>query len=278
MKKLLLLLFALSLAGCAAKPQPPQYEKPVIALLDTGISTAAIDEASLLEGHNYVTGSHDTEDRLDHGTAVASVIVGCEPAGVEALAPDVLLLPLVVTDESGSVPPETLAQVIRDAVDVYGADIINLSLGIKKDVPKLQKAVEYAEKQGVLVISAAGNGGDSPDLYYPAAYETVLAVGSHDRTGAVSDFSQRNGTADLLAPGEDVWFASRDGRTLGARGTSYATGYVSAAAALLLTAKPELTPADLRDRLCSTATDVAPAGFDAASGWGILNPEAALGS
>lgn len=55
------------------------------------------------------------------------------------------------------------------------------------------------------MTSAAGNGGESAELYYPAACEGVLAVGSHDKNLAVSDFTQRNGTVDLLAPGEDIW-------------------------------------------------------------------------
>lgn len=270
MKKILSLLFLFLLCGCAAKPQPPQYDKPVIALLDTGISTTAISGEHLLPGYNYVTETTDTEDRLNHGTAVASIIVGCESAGIDGIATgQCLLLPLVVADENSSIPPETLAQAIRDAVDVYGASILNISLGIKKDVDAVRNAVEYAEKKGVLVVSAVGNEG-SGDLFYPAAYETVLAVGSHDRNGNVSNFSQRNGTTDLLAPGEDVWFASKDGRTYGSRGTSYATGYVTAAAVRLLAETPDMVPAELREYLYGTAVDVGIPGWDAESGWGIL--------
>lgn len=254
MRKIFVLLLLLLLTGCATKQQPPQYDRPVIALVDTGVSTAAINSAWLLPGQNYANPAADTEDRINHGTAVASTILGCESAGVEGLAAGCCyVVPLVVADaDQSSVTPETLAKAIRDAVDVYGADIINVSLGIKKDDKALRKAVEYAEKQGVLVVAAAGNDGNE-DLFYPAAYETVLAVGSHDRNGRVSAFSQRNGTVDLLAPGEDVWFASNSGETYGTRGTSYATGFVSAAAAILLEIRPDLSPAQVRELLCTTA-------------------------
>ena len=253
MKKVLtLFLLILLLAGCAA---PADRDGVVIALLDTGISTEAIPSDRILPGWNYVRGNDDTQDRVNHGTAVASIILGCESAGVEALAPEAMIVPLVVLDKDGqtqSVTPEVLAQAIRDAVDQYGADIINISLGIKSDSPQVRAAAEYAEKRGVLIISAVGNEGESADLYYPAAYDTVLAVGSHDKNNTISDFSQRNGTVQLLAPGEDIWLASRNGKTYGTRGTSYSTGYVSAAAARLLIRNPDLAADDLRQMLLAS--------------------------
>ena len=268
MKKItvIFLLLLLMLNGCAQKT--PQYDRPVIALVDTGVSTAAIDPDSLLPGHNYVSPSADTEDRIDHGTAVVSTILGCESAGVEGLAAGCCyVVPLVIADvDQAFVTPQTLAQAIRDAVDVYGADIINVSLGIKQDEDALRKAVEYAADQGALIIAAAGNDGSEAPVY-PAAYETVLAVGSHDRNHRVSDFSQRNDTVDLLAPGEDVWFASCSGETYGARGTSYATGYVSAAAAVILWNDQSMTGDEVRQKLLSDA--------QYADGWLIMKTDMA---
>lgn len=275
-KYLLLILFLCGLAGCAApveKLPAPEKEGVVVALLDTGISTAAIDPERILPGYNYVLSSGDTEDRINHGTATGSVIVGCESAEVVGLAPEAFLVPLVVTDKvdgkAKGVTPEILAQAIVDAVDVYGADVINVSLGIKKDTEELRRAVEYAESKGVPVISAVGNDGVGGDPYYPAAYETVLGVGSHDKNNEISDFTQQNGTADLLAPGENIWLASRNGKTYGAKGSSYATAYVSATAARLLEAQPGLTAEEVRQALISSASTV--------DGWRILVPDAALG-
>lgn len=267
---ILLLIAALCLSGCTtqqADEQPPvTREKVVIALLDTGVSTTAIQSDSLLKGHNYVTGTEDTEDRINHGTAVASVILGCESAEVVGIATDIALVPLVVTDkadgETKSVTPDVLAQAIRDSVDQYGACIINVSLGIKKDDPAVKEAVAYVQKQGALVICAAGNSGDSEDLYYPAAYDSVLTVGSHNKDLKVSSFTQQNGTVDILAPGEDIWLASRNGKTYGAKGTSYATGYVSATAALLWQTDLTQTPEEIVKTILSSAQTV--------DGWKIL--------
>ena len=225
----------------------------IVALIDTGISTAAIDEEHLLSGHNYVRDSEDTEDRINHGTAVASIIAGCESADVEGLAPDAFLVPLVVTDkvdgEIKSVSPDVLAQAIRDSIDIYGADIINVSLGIQKDTDALREAVEYAARNNVAVISAVGNGGKTGKPYYPAAYDAVLAVGSCDRDGNQSDFTQ-NG-AEVLAPGEDIMLASRNGVPYGVKGTSFSTGFVSAYAAKLLSEDPSLPPRELYDKIAA---------------------------
>ena len=263
------------LMGCASHQEalaPQEREGVIIALLDTGISTTAIDNENLLPGWNYVTDTDDTEDRINHGTAVASVILGCESAEVEGLAPEIPVVPLVITDkvegEVVSVTPEVLAQAIRDSMDKYGASIISVSLGIKKDNRTVQEAIGYVQEQGALVIAAAGNEGDSTDLYYPAAYGGVLTVGSHDKDLKVSSFTQQNGTVDILAPGEDIWLASRNGKTYGTKGTSYATGYVSAAAVLVW-----------QSDLARTAEEVAQAilaGAQMVDGWPILDTEAAL--
>lgn len=286
MKRILFILLCILilLSGCGSKPYGdtgPKTDRVIIILLDTGISTAAVDEIRILKGYNYVDGTEDTNDRINHGTAVASVIVGSAPAKIEGIAPDAFLVPLVVTtkDEDGkikSVTPEVLAGAIYDSVDKYQADIINISLGMKKDDSKIKKAVAYAKKKGVMVISAVGNDGEDEAYYYPAAYDTVLAVGSHNDKGELSDFSQQNGTADILAPGEDIWLASRNGKTYGAKGTSYATAYAVAASARLLANDPELSPEDIKEVLVNSATDFIYEGSGQEHKVPILNLEEAL--
>lgn len=63
----------MSAEGVSLQPD----DRVIIALLDTGVSTKAISGGQLLSGYNYVTDSTDTEDLINHGTAVASVILGC---------------------------------------------------------------------------------------------------------------------------------------------------------------------------------------------------------
>ena len=180
MKKLILLLITLLIFTCGCTSSEKDREI-IIALLDTGISSTAIKGENILAGWNYVTDNSDTEDRINHGTAVTSVIVGCDSAKVTGIAPTARIVPLVITDKvegkAVSISPETLANAIRDSVDKYGASVINVSLGTKKDVPELRDAIEYVQKKGALVIAAAGNSGDTEELYYPSAYDGVLTVG-----------------------------------------------------------------------------------------------------
>ncbi len=71
---------------------------------------------------------------------------------------------------------------------------------------------------------------------------------------------------DILAPGEDVWLASRNGKKYGAKGTSYAAGKVSAAAALIWEKNPKFSAKNVRKELLSAA--------DTVGDWKILNMEA----
>ncbi len=253
----MVLLIGIVCGGCSSAGTVRRHDpdRIVIALLDTGVSADAINCAHLLPGYNYVTDSADTEDLINHGTAVASAILGSDSARVQGAAPEAYLVPLVVvTRQDGketSVSSEILAKAIRDSVDTYNADIINISLGIYKESAALEEAVNYAEEKGVLVVAAVGNGGSDGSPYYPAAYSTVLAAGSCDKNGRQSEFTQSG--ADVLATGEDIWLASRNGKTYGARGTSYAAGFVSAAAVRLLMEDPSMTLKDLRDAVIQKA-------------------------
>ncbi|SHI89099.1 S8 family serine peptidase [Lutispora thermophila] len=63
-------------------------DKIRIAIIDTGISSVAISADNLKEGHNYILPNNSTEDDIDHGTAVAGIIVGSEKAGIEGIMPN----------------------------------------------------------------------------------------------------------------------------------------------------------------------------------------------
>ncbi len=280
MKRILIvisLLTALSISTATFAQQTPDPVR--IAVIDTGISTVAIDSSRIIEGYNYIRPQDGTEDKIGHGTAIAGILVGSEAAGIR---PNAVLVPLVYAtkDEMGkTIKGDTsmVAQAIYDAVDIYDCDIINISSGSTSDSISLRNAAAYAEEKGVLVVSSAGNANlyRLQDIYYPGAYDTVLCVGSADSDGEVSPFSQRGNTIDILAPGSNLRVVSIRAKKIRAFGTSYSTAYVTAAAAKLLEQNPCLTPAELRQILCSSAEDIGEPGFDPDSGWGILNLTAA---
>lgn len=254
-----------------------------IAVIDTGISTVSISQNRLAQGRNYIDPDADTEDKAGHGTAVAGILVGAEKQGLKGIAPDAVLVPLVCstlgTDGktvSGSCA--MWAQAIRDAVDEFDCKVINLSMGTAKDDGALRSAVAYAENRGVVIVSAVGNNNDdkSESIYYPAGYATVTGVAALNENGEVAAFSRRNASVALCAPGVNLKVATIRGKTISAFGTSYATAFVSGAAALLLSLQQNLKPEVVRRILCASAKDLGVAGYDEDSGWGVLQIDTAL--
>lgn len=167
-----------------------------------------------------------------------------------------------------------------------------------------RKAFESLNQHGVLVVTAAGN--DSSDAssgyvsipgYYSNRAENIINVMSLDMDGGKlvrRDASNRNpagsSAGDFIvqvgAPGSDILsgvpfgddraynpngnlFRTKDG-------TSQAAPEVSATAALMFAANPDLSPLEAKSIICSTATDIGPAGPDAGNGFGCVNPLAAV--
>lgn len=239
-----------------------------IAVIDTGISSTAISSKNLVEGKNYILPNNSTEDDIGHGTAVAGIIVG--------LCPTAELVPLVYYSKSGddrAVKGDLpmLAQIIRDAVDIYGCRIINISSGARVDTPTLRDAVAWAEQRGVLVVSSAGNDGNDT-VYFPGAFSTVLCIGTvNDAKDGPAFFSNCYKGVDLLALGLRLATVNPKGEAVKVNGTSFSTAWVTGVAAAMLTVDPTLTPYEMRQILCNNAQDICSEGYDVNSGWGIVD-------
>ena len=246
---LCILLCLCLLSGIIATVEYITRDPVIIGIIDTGISTNAIDSDHILEGKNYLDPSLSTEDTYGHGTAVASVIL--------KELPQAQFVPLVSNaynkGKIEQVDNDVFAQMIRDAVDVYDCEIINISAGLVLDKEAVRLAVEYAEEKGVLIVASAGNDykENAGQIYYPAAYETVLAVGSLTADGSeISEFSQRGAWVNAFAVGEDVHMLTLSGADKTDSGSSYAAAKVTAAAVKLLQENEDMTPAKLRELLC----------------------------
>ena len=198
-----------------------------VAVVDTGFSDKSIPDGSIAGGKNYIVESMGTDDTYGHGTAVASIIL--------ENVPDAELVALVssVYDHGKltQVDADTFARIIMDAVDVYECDVINVSAGFAADVETVRQAVDYAKEKGVVIVAAAGNDyQDNPDAkYYPAAYESVIAVGSmNENKTSISDFSQRGEWVDIYECGENITVKTLSGNKRIVSGTSYSAAIVTA--------------------------------------------------
>jgi subtilisin family serine protease len=111
---------------------------------------------------------------------------------------------------------------------------------------------------------------------YPAAYPGVIAATAVDRYGTRASFSTRRWYAAVSAPGVDVVIADPDHKYYEGWGTSAASAFVSGAAALIRSAHPDLTPAQIKKLLEDTAQNPPAGGRDDSRGFGMIDPAAAL--
>jgi len=269
-----------------------------------GITVAVIDSGSgpnpdltqnLIAGRSIIRGrisdSVTDVDTVGHGTHVAGIIAAQanNSIGVTGIAPDAKILPIRILDSRGDGSESDLAQAIRFAVD-SGANIINLSLGGKTQSSALQLALEFAASRNVLVIAAAGNGGPNTGTTYPAGNDLTLAVTAVDSTSNAPSFNQRGEYIDLAAPGTNICSTIRvDANVDPARkcaglsepfatmsGTSMAAAFVSGVAALVLSARRDLSAIQVREVMLATAKDIGTVGRDEIFGAGIVDAYAAF--
>jgi subtilisin len=208
-------------------------------------------------GWNFSDKNNNTLDNNGHGTHVSGTIAGeNNNYGVTGIAYDAKIMPVKVLNESGSGSYSSISKGIRYAVD-NGANVINLSLGGGSSNRTLESAIDYASSKGVIVVMAAGNDGDSsPD--YPAryAYKSGIAVGAVDRNNNMPDFSNRSGTDEIsyvTAPGVKVYSSVPNNQYATYSGTSMAAPHVAGVVALMLSANPNLTDAQVRQIVTETA-------------------------
>ncbi|NLF39764.1 S8 family serine peptidase [bacterium] len=251
----------------------------MVALLDTGVDDRHPDLVNrVLRGYNFVDDSTVTMDDHFHGTACAGIIVGelRSSDGVSGVAPAAYLLPVKVMDAEGRGNAFAVAEGIVYAAD-RGAKVINLSIGTHGDSVMLSDAVDYAQRRGAVIVASSGNDGRE-DVYYPAAYPSVVCVGAVDGEGNIAPFSNFGDAVDVVAPGVAVRTTAPGMRDALFSGTSAATPFVAGALAAIMGENPNLSPADAVKRLVESADNLGPAGWDPYSGAGLINLKRALRS
>ncbi len=253
-----------------------------------------------LIGWNFVDNSNNPWDLSGHGTHIAGVIAACtnNGIGIAAVNPNARIMPLKVANFIGQAKSTSVAAAIYYAVD-HGARIINLSLGGELVTELEKEAARYAQTRDVLIIVAAGNKGTATDRHGYAGLPGVLLAGASDHTGGRAGFSNFGGELALLAPGVEVLslraqdtdfialsdpidypdeaaVVGTDKNYYRATGTSFAAALASGVASRLLSLRPDLSHAELKQIMVQSAADVAPPGIDQLSGYGELDYVAAL--
>lgn len=235
-----------------------------VAVIDTGVHEAHPEFIGRSIVGYQTTGAASWKTPSDfHGTAVTSCIGAATGNGIGISAPasGCTLIP-IRTDLTISAVAEALSIAVAQ-----GADVISMSIGTDVFSQTLHDSVEAAFAAGVVVILSAGNNGEgSGAVAYPIVPGQVLKVGSMNEQNQASSISSYGTAVDIYAPGESVLVATGASSYALMSGTSFATPYVAAVAALVLSEYPALTPTEVYGVLHSTAIDMNIGKFPNASG------------
>lgn len=244
-------------------------------------------------GWDFINKDNDPTDDHGHGTNVAGIIganannkIGY--AGVDWFC-KLMIGKILDNNNRGSL--NGFAEGVYYAVD-NGADVINMSVGGSFNSQLFQEAIQYAYDNGVVVVACMMNENNSV-IYYPAGYETTIAVGSTNpndertspffwRSTSGSNFGQH---IDVVAPGNYIYGLSNNSDTNYNTywgGTSQATPLVAGLCALLLAQNPDRTPDDIKTIIRNSSVDQVgksfedTPGFDIYHGYGRVNAYQAL--
>jgi hypothetical protein len=232
-----------------------------IAIIDTGINGLHEDlTGKVLDGYNAITEktipANSNSDDNGHGTAVAGVSAAITNniKGIAGMDWQANIVPIKALDKNGSGYSYNIAKGIIYAAD-HGAKIINLSLGGNNLSDTLKNAIDYAHDQkGVMVVAASGN--ENSTINYPAKYGKVFAVGATSRSDNRWSQSNYGSELDIVAPGEQILTTSGNGSYVYATGTSLATPYVSALAAIVWSENPNFSNDQIESIIKNSADKV----------------------
>jgi subtilisin family serine protease len=264
-------------------------------------------------------------DNHFHGSHVASTVAS-NNISVASIAPQVTLIAVKVLNWQGSGSFEGVASGIRHASGPANADVINMSLGANVDpneegVPALlelmSRVIKDAERQGTIVITAAGNDALNLDqgvlVSTPCEQATVcvsatgpLLQQNFDQPATYTNYGLT--AIEVAAPGgnatdDDTQYQSEDliigacsrratDATLTvcrtnvdganyfyafAAGTSMASPHVAAEAALIKSYNPWLSVSGIKAKILQATDDIGVKGRDIYSNYGRINVAKALG-
>ena len=193
-----------------------------------------------------------------HGTFVAGQLATLCPSSELIVHP--IFCEAATLEACPIVRPYHLATALDRLMD-QGARIINMSVGLRGglggSMSALHRSYRRAQREGVLLIAAAGNDGQ-PDVNPLFHDPWVIPVAAHDHEGRILPTSNRGGEIGrhgLLAPGSELLGLAPGGGQSRMSGTSVAAPQVTAPAALLWSLYPQAAAAQIRRALLRPQVD-----------------------
>jgi subtilisin family serine protease len=221
----------------------------------------------------------------DHGTHLAGIIAGIN-ATFSGVARDANLISIQIFSQfpasspycgTGALNPCVLSYTsdqilglerVYSLRNTYNIASVNMSLGggsyaencdTDADYTAEKTAIDTLRSVGIATVIASGNDGSTNAISAPACISTAISVGATDKSDIVASYSNSASMLSLLAPGSSIYSSTPAG-TYGYKfGTSMATPHVAAAWAVLKSARPTATVAEVLNALTSTGKSVSDA-------------------
>ncbi len=289
-------------------------EGVLVGVLDAGFdwrNHEALKRLNVIGEYDFVdddSTAYDAEgqDAEGHGTAVMSMIGGVMEGVLVGGAPHASFLLAKTEDVRSERNVEEDNYVAGlEWLESRGTDVTNTSLGytefdasershpysdLNGHTAHASRGINHATRLGMLCVVAAGNEGAHSYRYVsvPGEADSAIAVAAVDSNGVIASFSSRGFgprsnrpgpgpmKPDVAAMGVANWGADHANPTglITGQGTSYASPMTTAVVALMLSARPDLRPWEVRDVLYRTSSRaLAP---DTAYGHGVINLDSAL--
>ncbi|MFN3231042.1 MAG: S8 family serine peptidase [Alphaproteobacteria bacterium] len=253
-----------------------------------------------LIGWNYVDNDNTPWDHSGHGTHTAGIIAAAtgNGKGIASVNPSAKIMPLKVMNFFGRGRSIQVAAAVYYAVQ-NGARVINMSLGSEGISEAEKRAIDYANKKGVVVVVAAGNSAVDAATFGPGGMDGVITVTSVDQNDKRPLYANYGTSVEIAAPGDDI-LSLRARRTdfmmvegppdykpgdgvvgadkayYRATGTSFAAPFVAGVCSLVIASNPSLTADQVKRMVLQSASDVGTPGWDYLTGYGVVDAASAM--
>ena len=238
----------------------------VVAVLDTGVEAShpflagrVVTEACFRQDGTCPNGGrkmvgpgaakpYDCDNGCAHGTHVAGIVAGRADGGT-GVAPNAKIIAVQVFTLDANGLGASLLNTLQALEWLYldrerlGVSAVNMSLGGgRHKAPCVNGArrqiVERLRQAGIATIVATGNESHADSVGAPACLPDAISVGSLEKDGTVSEFSNSYGAMTIMAPGGRIVSSVLNGMYAASSGTSMATPQVAGAWAVLKGAHP----------------------------------------